>query len=109
MHNDDHIDESSRDLKKSDVITFYKMTKGAVDVIDKMGESYSVARISNRWPMVIFFSLLNIAGINFRVLLLSTANPSEKFRNRRHFLKDLAFSLLESYIKSRQKQRRMSR
>lgn len=104
MHNDNHIDESTGDLKKPDVITFYNMTKGAVDVVDEMGGSYSVARISNRWPMVIFFSLLNIAGINSRIMLLSTADPPKKFSNRRHFLKDLAFSLLEPYMKSRQKQ-----
>ena len=48
MYNDDHIDESTGDLKKSDVITFYNMTKGAVDVVDEMRGSYSVARISNR-------------------------------------------------------------
>ncbi|XP_055936820.1 piggyBac transposable element-derived protein 4-like [Argiope bruennichi] len=104
MHNDNHIDESTGDLKKPEVITFYNMTKGAVDVVDEMGGSYSVARISNRWPMVLFFSLLNITGINSRILLLSTKTPPEKFRNRRHFLKDLAFSLLEPHMKSRQKQ-----
>ncbi|XP_035216968.1 uncharacterized protein LOC118190372 [Stegodyphus dumicola] len=47
MHNDDHIDESTGDLKKSEVIMFYNMTKGAVDIVDEMGGTYSMARISN--------------------------------------------------------------
>lgn len=55
MHNDDHIEEDTGDLKNPDVITFYNMTKGAVDAVDEMGESYSVARISNRCRVVIFF------------------------------------------------------
>ncbi|KFM83122.1 hypothetical protein X975_04563, partial [Stegodyphus mimosarum] len=31
------------------------MTKGAVNTLDEMVASYSVARITRRWPMVIFF------------------------------------------------------
>ncbi|XP_035212731.1 uncharacterized protein LOC118186710 [Stegodyphus dumicola] len=58
MHSDDHIDESTGDLKKPEVITFHNMIKGAVDIVDEMGGTYSVTRISNRWPMGIFFSLL---------------------------------------------------
>ncbi|XP_035223727.1 uncharacterized protein LOC118196387 [Stegodyphus dumicola] len=85
MHNDDHINESTGHLKKSEVITFYNMIKGAVDIVDEMGGIYSVARISNRWPMGIFFSLLNVAGINSRILLLSIKTPPEKCRNRKLF------------------------
>lgn len=65
----DAIDENSREAQKPDIITFYNMTKGAVDVVDKMGAAYSTAR---RWPMVVFFALLNVASSNSRILLLST-------------------------------------
>lgn len=58
----------------------------------------------NSMPYCDSFKLLNIAGIISRILLLSTANSPEKYRNRRHFLKDLQFSLLETYMKSWQKQ-----
>lgn len=97
MHNDDKIDETTMELKKPDIITFYNLTKGAVDVVDEMAAAYTTARISNRWPMVILFSMLNVAAINARILLMSTKNPPTQFKNRRFFLKTLGLVLSENY------------
>nr|XP_015905033.2 uncharacterized protein LOC107437514 [Parasteatoda tepidariorum] len=99
MHTDDKIDETTMELKKPDIITFYNLTKGAVDVVDEMAAAYTTARISNRWPMVILFSMLNVAAINARVLLMSTKNPPTQFRNRRFFLKTLGLVLSEQHRK----------
>jgi len=55
MHNDDAIDPSTGESRKPEIITFYSLTKGAVDVVDEMSATYSTARKCNRWPMVIFF------------------------------------------------------
>lgn len=66
MHCDDYIDLNSDDLKKPEIITFYNVTKGGVDVADRLKSEYSVTRISNRWPVTIFCSLLNIGAINYK-------------------------------------------
>lgn len=95
--------------QKPEIITFYNLTKGAVDVVDEMSAAYSTARISNRWPMIIFFSMLNIAAINARVLLLSASKPEEKYRKRRLFLKDLALELLKEQIQEKSVQPLMTR
>ncbi|KFM74523.1 PiggyBac transposable element-derived protein 4, partial [Stegodyphus mimosarum] len=101
LHNDDAIDDTTGEKKKPEMICFYNMTKGAVDTVDEMAASYSVARITRRWPMVIFFSALNIAAINARIILLSTANPPTRYRSRRLFLKDLALELIKNRIEQR--------
>ncbi|KFM60418.1 PiggyBac transposable element-derived protein 4, partial [Stegodyphus mimosarum] len=93
MHTDDKIDETTMELKKPDIITFYNLTKGAVDVVDEMAAAYTTARLSNRWPMVILFSVLNVAAINARIFLMSTKNPPIQFKNRRFFLKTLGLVL----------------
>lgn len=57
------------------MIQFYNLNKGAADVADRMGSEYTVGRITNRWPMVVLYSMLDIIGINARVLYeINTGN-----------------------------------
>ncbi|KFM56971.1 hypothetical protein X975_03242, partial [Stegodyphus mimosarum] len=58
---DDRIDLTAGDLCKPEMIIFYNLTKGGVD---EMCGTYSVSRKSCRWPLTVFFGLLNITGIN---------------------------------------------
>ncbi|GBN51436.1 PiggyBac transposable element-derived protein 4 [Araneus ventricosus] len=104
MHNDNAIDLSTGEAKKPEIITFYNMTKGAVDVVDEMAATYSTAKKTNRWPMAVFYAMLNVAAINSRVLLLSTKEPPAQNRPRRSFLKSLGFNLIEDYQKIRSQQ-----
>ncbi|KAG8176722.1 hypothetical protein JTE90_003353 [Oedothorax gibbosus] len=101
MLNDDTIDTSSGEAKKPEIITFYNITKGAVDVVDEMSAGYSTARISKRWRMVVFFSLMNIAAINACELLLSTKKPPMVYKNRRIFIKKLALGLTKEQTEIR--------
>lgn len=101
MHNDAAIDVSTSEAKKPEIITFYNLTKGAVDVVDEMSATYSTARISNRWPMTVFFSILNTAAINARILLLSAKSPQMQYRKRSLFLKNLALELLKEHVRKR--------
>lgn len=48
MHDQGIIDPESGDQKKPQVISYYNITKGGVDVVDEMKAEYSVARISCR-------------------------------------------------------------
>ncbi|XP_022182080.1 uncharacterized protein LOC111041934 [Myzus persicae] len=95
MHHDNAIDSN---LNKPEIITFYNMTKGGVDVVDELKGNYSVARISRRWPLTIFYSLLNIAGINSQLIYKANNNCNI---NRREFLQTLGKRLTMGYLQQR--------
>ena len=43
INNDNEIDLATGELKKPEIIIFYNMTKGTVDVVDEMAATYSTA------------------------------------------------------------------
>ena len=51
-----------------ELIMDYNSTKRRVDTVDKVCADYDVARSTGRWSMVIFYALLNVAGINSMVI-----------------------------------------
>ncbi|XP_022183154.1 piggyBac transposable element-derived protein 4-like [Myzus persicae] len=97
MHHDSKIDVETR---KPEIIMDYNCTKDGVDTVDKMCAAYSVSRITKRWPLVIFYSLMNIAGINAQVLF-SYYKHNNAPKIRRLFLKTLAFDLMKEHLASR--------
>lgn len=105
LHHDDSIDPNSGDDTKPEIITFYNSTKCGVDTVDQLSSKYNVARNTRRWPMVIFYGLLNITGINAFVIYKSNAiirgKEADAKVERRIFLKTLAKSLLVDYMKER--------
>ncbi|UYV71326.1 hypothetical protein LAZ67_11003443 [Cordylochernes scorpioides] len=82
------------------MIMVYNMTKGGVDVLDEMTATYNCARNSRIWPMVIFYSLLNIGAIYSQIIHFANGNTS-KVKSRRHFLKTLSLDLIEEMVKFR--------
>lgn len=68
MHHDCAIDSETGQQRKTEIITFYNATKSGVDVVDKLARTYDVSRNSKRWPLTLFFSILNHAGINAMVM-----------------------------------------
>jgi hypothetical protein len=99
FHHTDDIDPESGDSNKPYILTFYNSTKGGVDTVDEYKSRYSVSRTSNRWPLTIFFSLLNIAGINSFIIL--RANSGQIENPRKNFLKSLSKELCEDYLRAR--------
>lgn len=100
MHRDDKVDEESG---KPEIILTYNMTKGGTDTFDKLCNSYTVARTTNRWPMRFWCAILDQAGIN-SLVLLSMADPTWKENpknNRRQFLRDLAVQLCKNHQERR--------
>ena len=61
MHRDAKVDAET---KKPEIIQFYNSTKGGVDTVDQLCGNYSVSRRTRRWPLCVFFHLVNIAGLN---------------------------------------------
>nr|XP_023014742.1 uncharacterized protein LOC111504426 [Leptinotarsa decemlineata] len=93
LHHDDNIDIQSG---KPEIILDYNATKGGVDTVDRLCANYNVARNTRRWPMVVFYSVLNVTGINsFVVYCSNSPNPNLK---RRKFLQRLAMDLIRPHL-----------
>lgn len=100
MHHDDVIDISTGDAKKPEIITFYNMTKVGVDLVDQLSQKNNVARNTRRWPMVVFYNLLNLAAINaFCIYKFNTIE--DKALKRTTFLTSLAWELIKPQIERR--------
>jgi hypothetical protein len=103
MHTDNEVDASTR---KPQMILSYNATKSGVDVVDKLCATYNVARNVRRWPMVIFFALLNVAGINAEVIHFFNSTPNPNTSRRRFFLKTLSNELCLEQLQRRSTQTR---
>ncbi|KAJ8957755.1 hypothetical protein NQ314_006512, partial [Rhamnusium bicolor] len=66
MHQDQEL---SGENNIPDMIIDYNNTKAGVDALDQLYVNYSVSRRTRRWPMVIFYAILNITGVNARIIL----------------------------------------
>ena len=64
MHSDASIDKTTRDKQKPSVVTFYNETKGGVDTANKKCAATFCSRRTNRWPMSLFYSLVNKVCLN---------------------------------------------
>ncbi|CAM4635701.1 unnamed protein product [Leuciscus chuanchicus] len=94
---------SDREDKKPDVMLDYNRCKGGVDNLDKMVASYSCKRKTNRWPMVVFSTILDVSAINAFVVWREV-NPSwERGNNfkRRLFLEELGKALVSPHMERR--------
>lgn len=98
LHNDDIVDP---DTNKPNIILDYNKTKGGVDTLDKLVRTYTCKRKTKRWPMVLFFNMIDIAGIA-AYNLYKCANPQlyiqRKNNERKIFLKELAMQLVNDHI-----------
>lgn len=54
------IDKSNKKLLPESVI-FYNKTKFGVDMTDQMARKYTVKAGSRRWPLQIFYNILDLA------------------------------------------------
>ena len=65
MHNQVEIDKNldSR-AKKPYTVLDYRSTEGAVDTFDQMIGAYSCARKTKRWPMRLFYIMIDTACVN---------------------------------------------
>ena len=78
--------------KLPNVIDTYNKTKVGVDCVDNMSRLYSVRTKTRRWPVAVFFNILNLVGINSWILY-KACNKSKI--SRRMYLRSLADELLE--------------
>lgn len=97
MHSSVEIEKSNTRIPET--IRFYNSTKFGVDVTDQMARKYSVKSKCQRWPLQVFFNILDLAGINAWILYKETTGEEI---SRQEFLFQLAEELGTEYQKERQ-------
>ena len=97
-------DISDRPDKKPTIILDYNNTKGAVDTLDMCVHTYTCARQTRRWPMRVFFNVIDIAAWNSYVCWISCNpnwNSGKRNSRRRRFLIELATALIKPNMTKR--------
>lgn len=102
---DGNVDDSEKKLPE--IVSFYNLTKGGVDTVDQLSAIYNVSRNCRRWPLTIFFSIINTAGINSQII--HRENNNGKIIKRSEFLMQLGFELINDYQKLRMQNERIPR
>lgn len=112
MHHDGDLVQVG-DIQKPEIIIHYNNTKSGVDNMDHLASVLTCRRKINRWPMTLFFNIIDVASIAAFVVWICN-NPawhSEAPRRRRRlFMVDLGHELVRPHILMRvQDQRKMRR
>ena len=88
---------------KENINVFYNHEKGGVDSHDQMCALYTTARKTNRWPMRVFYGIVDISALNaFVIFTHNTPGFGGSRKDKRQkFLKELSKSLIVSQTKRR--------
>lgn len=87
MHSQPDINHTN-EKKKPEVILSYNSTKGGVDTMDQMVRIYSVKRKTRRWPVVVFYNMIDTSALNAYIVWMSLhpTHFAKKAKKRRRFL-----------------------
>ncbi|XP_049880307.1 uncharacterized protein LOC126376804 [Pectinophora gossypiella] len=92
----------NQETGKPEMIHFYNSTKGAVDTVDQMCSSISTNRKTQRWPLCVFYNMLNLSIINAYVVYVSNnVRNNKKPMSRRDFVIKLGDQLMEPWLRQR--------
>lgn len=86
---------------KPDSVTYYDSTKYSVDLLGQMARAYSVSSPTRRWPVAVFYNILDLAGINAHVLFKECTGSNT---DRRRFLQQLAEELRAEFMSEKRSQ-----
>ncbi|XP_051956395.1 piggyBac transposable element-derived protein 4-like isoform X1 [Xyrauchen texanus] len=88
MHQTVSTDNGAKKLPNT--VSHYNSTKVDVDVMDQMTRQYSVKSGSRRWPIAVFYNVLNLAAINAHILYKQCMNVTI---SRKQFILELVKEL----------------
>ena len=80
LHRNVAIPSENNPKKKLETVLFYNETKVAVDVLDQMSRCYSVKVGSRRWPIHVFYNVIDMALINSWIIYKHVCNSSIRRR-----------------------------
>jgi len=89
----------NEDKLKPETILYYNETKSGTDVFDQLCGNYSYARKTPRWPLRLFFGIIDQAGVNSCILWNLLAE--HEIYTRREFLNNLVLALVKPYLHDR--------
>lgn len=99
VHDQPNINETSG---KPEIIHFYNETKGAVDTVDQMCSNMCTNRKTKRWPLCMFYNMLNLSTINSYVIHVSNnIRNNKKPMSRRDFVMKIGDQLMEPWLRQR--------
>ena len=86
MHSQPEVDEGLAN-KKPMIVVFYNSTKSGVDIVDRMVRTYSCKRMTRRWPVTLFYNMIDVRAVNAFIiwLALNGENSSANIRKRSAF------------------------
>ncbi|KAK3888103.1 hypothetical protein Pcinc_007815 [Petrolisthes cinctipes] len=97
-----HLSPSLGQTGKPVIVEFYNKTKGGVDAFDQMSAIYSCGRCTNRWPMCIFYGMINTAAINSWVIHSENTSASGGAPpTRRKFKQEIAKTFIKPWATQR--------
>lgn len=91
-HYNDEIDCTSQASKPQQIMD-YNVNKGGVDVMDQMVSGYSCKRSTNRWPLAMFFNMLDVAALA-ACIIHDELNNTSRSDKRRSFIVELCRQLV---------------
>ena len=99
---------NANETKKPQMILDYNATKEGVDTADQLLHTYTVKRGTRRWPMVLFYNMIDVSALNAYIIWCHY-NPTEsapKKGQRRNFLIKLGEELINCNPKTNNKRKR---
>lgn len=84
--------------EKPEPVVYYNQTKVGVDVLDQMLKKYSVKAATRRWPVAVFYNLLDMAAVNAWILWKKCLGQNA---SRRNFILELANKLRADHVRTK--------
>uniref|UniRef100_A0AAV2MEA5 PiggyBac transposable element-derived protein domain-containing protein n=1 Tax=Knipowitschia caucasica TaxID=637954 RepID=A0AAV2MEA5_KNICA len=100
MHNFVQTEDTTK--RKPNTVTLYNTTKRGVDVMDQMVREYSVRSGTRRWPIAVFYNMIDMAALNAHVLYQACTGKQER---RVDFLVELARELAHCHVDAKKGQK----
>lgn len=91
--------ETNQTKKKPEMISFYNETKIGVDILDMKCAVFSSNRKTRRWPLAMFYRLINIGSVNSFIVYMSYTGTVQM--TRFDFIKELAHELIVPHLRRR--------
>ncbi|XP_069699066.1 piggyBac transposable element-derived protein 4-like [Periplaneta americana] len=98
MHQGASVSESGL----PEIIEFYNSTKGGVDMFDQMCSTYSCNRKTQRWPLCVFYGIINSSCLNAYVILRhNMTTVGAHVQPREMFLLSLGEAMMTPWMEKR--------
>jgi hypothetical protein len=102
MHSGSEVNHTT---KKPEIIMAYNSTKGSVDCFDQMCQNKNCGRKTKRWPLCLFYNMLNISSINAYVVYVHNFyrnnDGNVKPLSRLEFMLQLHKELCQTWLTTR--------